>query len=133
MSVKQVIVVRKDLKMRRGKEIAQGSHGSGHWSNTELLAAFRENRPPVLTPWQEEWLGDGRWAKTVLQTESEEELLAVYEAAKAAGLDAQLITDSGTTEFHGVPTNTCVSIGPDLKIKIDEITGPQGKFPLKLY
>ncbi|MGZ3423232.1 MAG: peptidyl-tRNA hydrolase, partial [Polyangiales bacterium] len=26
--VKQVIVVRRDLKMRRGKEIAQGSHAS---------------------------------------------------------------------------------------------------------
>ena len=26
--IKQVIVIRKDLKMRRGKEIAQGSHAS---------------------------------------------------------------------------------------------------------
>ena len=27
-SIKQVILIRKDLKMRRGKEIAQGSHAS---------------------------------------------------------------------------------------------------------
>jgi len=27
------------------------------------------------------------------------------------------------TEFHGVPTNTCLAIGPDLAEKIDSITG----------
>ena len=28
---KQVIVIRRDLKMRRGKEIAQGAHASMLW------------------------------------------------------------------------------------------------------
>jgi hypothetical protein len=31
-----------------------------------------------------------------------------------AGLEAQLITDAGHTEFYGVATHTCVGIGPDL-------------------
>ncbi len=31
MNTKQVIVIRKDLKMRKGKEISQGSHSSIMW------------------------------------------------------------------------------------------------------
>lgn len=34
-----------------------------------------------------------------------------------------LITDSGKTEFHGEPTDTCLAIGPGEADKIDEITG----------
>lgn len=30
-AIKQVIVVRKDLKLRRGKEIAQGAHAAMAW------------------------------------------------------------------------------------------------------
>jgi len=133
MEVKQVIVVRKDLNMRRGKEIAQGSHAVSHWMMTELLAAVQENRPPRLTPVQLEWASNGRWAKVVLQAESHEQLLAIRDAAQEAGLDVRLITDSGKTEFNGIPTDTCLCIGPDLNEKIDAITGRQGKFPLKTY
>jgi PTH2 family peptidyl-tRNA hydrolase len=33
-----------------------------------------------------------------------------------------LIIDSGLTEFGGVPTKTCVAIGPDIDAKIDVLT-----------
>lgn len=54
---------------------------------------------------------------------SEAELLAIRDKAIEAGLEVHLITDSGKTEFHGEPTNTCLAIGPDLAEKIDPITG----------
>ena len=73
--------------------------------------------------WMVEVPGEKSFAKIVLQVESEEELVEIYEKAKAAKLEAHLITDSGATEFHGVPTKTCVGIGPDQAEKIDEITG----------
>lgn len=141
MEVKQVIVMRTKYPdgkggykgLRKGKEIAQGSHSSGDWMRTELLAAYREQRPPNLTPEQLEWASNDRWTKVVLQCDSDEVLYDVEKAAKEAGLDVRLITDSGKTEFNGIPTNTCLCIGPDLKNKIDAITGPQGKFPLKVY
>ena len=34
-----------------------------------------------------------------------------------------LITDAGLTEFHGVPTNTCLGIGPYEAEEIDKFTG----------
>ena len=54
---------------------------------------------------------------------SEEELMELQDKALDAGLEVHLITDSGKTEFHGEPTNTCLAIGPDKAEKIDEITG----------
>ncbi|MEM6589590.1 MAG: aminoacyl-tRNA hydrolase [Pseudomonadota bacterium] len=109
--MKQVLLIRKDLKMRRGKEIAQGAHAS--------MKATLENMddPRVKT-----WLS-GAFAKIALAVESEEELLDLYEKAKAKKLVAALITDSGKTEFNGVPTNTVVAIGPDAPEVIDAITG----------
>jgi PTH2 family peptidyl-tRNA hydrolase len=124
--IKQVIVIRKDLKMRRGKEIAQGAHASMAWLSRRMRVADGTGTV-ALTETEAGWL-TGRFAKVCLQVESEAELLDVHARAVAAGLESQLITDAGTTEFHGVPTNTCVGIGPDLAEKIDAVTGS-----LKLY
>src|SRR5690606_15623485 len=136
---KQVIVIRRDLKMRRGKEIAQGSHASMAFMSRmlrELIERKRSGSKPTYNPAIskpiEEWIM-GSFAKVTLQAESEEQLLEVYNAAKEAGLVVHLITDSGKTEFHGEPTHTALAIGPDYADKIDRITGPEGRIPLKLY
>lgn len=116
--VKQVIVMRHDLGMRKGKQIAQGAHASMSFITRRL----QKHITPVWTKPELEWM-EGSFAKVCVRVNSEEELLDVYEKAKAAGLEVHLITDSGKTEFHGVPTNTCLAIGPDLSEKIDPITG----------
>lgn len=127
MAVKQVIVIRKDLNMRRGKEIAQGAHAS----ITFLKVRFTSDNPTyaayVASASIKEWL-NGNQAKITLQVNSEAELLDIYQKAHAAGLEVHLITDAGLTEFDGVPTKTCLAIGPDEAEKIDPITGH-----LKLY
>jgi PTH2 family peptidyl-tRNA hydrolase len=132
MSVKQVIVIRKDLKMRRGKEIAQGSHASNAWLVSRM--EFKEKTQgsfvyyePSFSKEEFAWL-EGSFTKVCLQVNSEEELLSVYDKAKNAGLTVHLITDAGATEFNGVPTKTCLAIGPHDAEKIDQITGD-----LKLY
>ena len=114
--IKQVIVIRKDLKMRRGKEIAQGSHAS-----CAFLAECATGKRP-LSEVEAEWLSD-HFTKVCLQVNSEEELLGVHAAAQSAGLRSSLITDAGKTEFGGVPTKTCLAIGPDYATKIDSVTG----------
>jgi PTH2 family peptidyl-tRNA hydrolase len=131
MSHKQIIVIRKDLKMRTGKAVAQGAHASlaailnqGHYIkendriNGEVTAEFRlkvDNR-------MHDWLL-GNFKKVCVYVNSEEELLALYAKAKEAGIITSLITDSGLTEFHGIPTNTCIAVGPDFEDKIDTVTG----------
>lgn len=120
-NIKQVIVIRKDLKMRRGKEIAQGAHASMAFLSHVVRQALSGDTLALSIP-QVEWIM-GLFAKVVVRVDSEEELVAVHEAAKAAGLDSHLIVDAGLTEFNGVPTATACAIGPDEAEKIDAITG----------
>lgn len=109
--MKQVIVLRKDLKMRKGKMIAQGAHAS--------LGATLDNLEDDRVKL---WLSQP-FTKVALSVDSERELLDVYKLARESGLISALITDSGLTEFHGVPTNTCIAIGPDYEDIINKITG----------
>ena len=127
-NIKQVIIIRKDLNMRRGKEISSGSHASNHI----LVDAFFERLDSKQIILTEEWLRSG-YRKITLQCESEDKLKAVHELAKSKGLSSYLVEDLGYTEFHGVPTLTACAIGPDYSDLIDEITGPNGLLPLKLY
>jgi peptidyl-tRNA hydrolase, PTH2 family len=122
--VKQVIVIRRDLRMRRGKEIAQGAHASMAWLRQRIM--------PHLTPAgradqvrfseaERTWL-DVSMRKVTVKVGSEQELLDVYDKALAAGLVVEMITDRGLTEFGGVPTRTCLAVGPDYDDLIDPVT-----------
>jgi peptidyl-tRNA hydrolase, PTH2 family len=114
---KQVIVMRRDLGMRRGKEIAQGSHASMIW------LALRIRQPGyTFTDAERRWL-DGSITKVCVRVDTEEELLAVVQKAREAGVMVYLCVDAGRTEFHGVPTPTCCAVGPDFPERIDPITG----------
>ena len=120
-NTKQVIVMRHDLKMRRGKQIAQGAHAS-----MAFLTRRLQNLPSIsihdFSPNAQAWI-KGAFAKVCVRCNSEEELLAIHDKAIEFGLEVHLITDSGRTEFHGQPTRTCLAIGPDEDSKIDQVTG----------
>jgi PTH2 family peptidyl-tRNA hydrolase len=122
---KQVIVIRRDLKMRRGKEIAQGAHASMAWLRQRIM--------PHLTPAghadqvqisaaERDWL-ELSMRKVTVKVGSEAGLLDVYDKALAAGLVVHMITDRGLTEFGGIPTRTCLAVGPDYDDLIDPVTG----------
>jgi PTH2 family peptidyl-tRNA hydrolase len=115
--IKQVIVVRRDLKMRRGKEAAQVAHAAmAFLSEAIKWAGWRGLREQ-----EKQWM-NGRFTKIVLSAESEEELTEIYSKACAAGFRTKKIIDAGLTEFKE-PTFTCIAIGPDYADKIDQITG----------
>jgi len=120
--IKQVIVMRTDLGMRKGKMIAQGAHAAmkvlldrGSVGDSGLLFV-------ALTDEMEEWL-TGLFTKICLQVGSESELLALLRKAQECHLPCALVEDAGLTEFHGVRTATCIAIGPAEAEAIDAITG----------
>ncbi len=129
---KQVIVMRKDLNMRKGKMVAQGAHASmgvllHMMGEPQEGVRVEQDRPlSVYRLYAEGYVRDwlkGRFTKICVSVNSEQELLDIYRKAQDEGIPCVLITDSGLTEFNGVPTNTCVGIGPWKSEDIDAITG----------
>ena len=119
--IKQVIVVRKDLNMRKGKVGAQCAHAS----NAILLDVLKEIKSfDNLDPFDPLyiWLNSS-FTKIVVGCNSEEELILLWNKARTEGIRTSKIIDNGTTEFGGVPTLTCIAIGPDTDEQIDLITG----------
>ena len=127
MESKQIILVRKDLKMDLGKCLAQVSHASGMWMATKLKKCSSELRIPSLSEEQDSWIS-GSYTKVCLAVNSEEELKELHQKALDAGLESYFIVDEGRTAFNGVATPTCCGIGPADGEKINKITGQ-----LKLY
>lgn len=109
--MKQIIVMRTDLNMRKGKMVAQGAHAS--------LKATLEN---LEDPRVKEWLA-GAFTKICVRVDSGEELRYVLYAALDSGLIAAEIIDNGLTEFGGVKTLTCCAIGPDTPENLEPVTG----------
>lgn len=106
---KQVIVVRSDLKMDKGKMSAQCCHASVE----STLKSGKEN----ICVWK-----DSHMKKVILKVKGLPELLKYKKLAEQAGLKTALITDAGRTVFNK-PTITCLAIGPDEEKKIDAVTG----------
>ena len=131
---KMMIVVRRDLKMRKGKIAAQASHAS---VEAILCALKKEERLNDIfvgefgaelkienkeeTPLSE-WFSYG-CAKICVYVDSEEERFAIDREAKKRGIISAVITDAGMTEFHGVPTVTCLALEPLPSDIANELTG----------
>jgi PTH2 family peptidyl-tRNA hydrolase len=118
-TIKQVIVMRTDTDppMRKGKMVSQGCHSSIAF----LVRNITQSNKLNLSKVEMDWVANGM-TKICVRVDSEEDLHKVHAAAKAAGLESNLIKDHGKTEFKE-PTYTCLAIGPDYSSKIDQITG----------
>ena len=106
--MKQVILVRQDLKLPKGKLAAQAAHAS-------VEATLKSDSETV-----KKWRSEGM-AKIVLKVTNEKELIKYFQTAKDEGIIASLITDAGRTVV-APGTKTCVGIGPDEEEKIDDLT-----------
>lgn len=107
MELKQVIVVRKDLKLSKGKMAGQVAHAS--------VSAAEKSK------WKLDWLR-GLQKKSVLKCSNLNELTEIYEVAKRQGLPTEIIRDAGRTHIPE-GTVTCVGIGPAPEDEIDKVTG----------
>lgn len=111
--LKQVIVVRNDLNMRKGKMVAQGTHAAV----LSVLTGIDSTDSKMV--WK--WLQTGKTTICV-RIDTESDLFDLVRKAKDAGLICELIRDAGLTEFKE-PTYTCCAIGPGAAADIDKITG----------
>ena len=133
---KQMIVMRRDLKMRKGKIAAQAGHAC---VEAVLMALSREGRldqvrvneagtwvyldegdmaPTPLADWF-----DAGVAKVCVYVDSEEELLDLAVRGRELGFVCALVRDAGLTEFHGETTFTCLAFEPLRADQIDPLTG----------
>ena len=119
--LKQVIVMRKDLNMSKGKMVTQGAHASiafltnkmkDNLSNPEALWWVN------LSQAEKEWVY-GTFFKVCVGVDSEKELLDIGYNAVMLGLSVKYIEE--TTGFDK-PTVTCLAIGPDYSSEIDPVT-----------
>jgi PTH2 family peptidyl-tRNA hydrolase len=127
--IKQMIVMRKDLNMRKGKIAAQASHAS---LSAVIKTSLKEGIDFELdensciamrgNSYLANWLKDS-FKKVCVYVNSEEELLDIYNQGLENGFIVSLVRDSGLTEFHNVPTYTCLAFEPLPANLIDKITG----------
>ena len=131
---KMMIVMRRDLKMRKGKIAAQAGHAcidaiimalnkEGRVNDFEITddGIILKDSDKSTTPLSD-WFKYG-CAKICVYVDSEEELMNIADKAKEKGIIAAVITDAGMTEFHGVPTKTCLALEPLPAEVADELTG----------
>ena len=131
---KMMIVMRRDLKMRKGKIAAQAGHAC---IDAVLQALKKEDRMDDLVMSADgmtlnngnkptsplvEWFNSG-CTKVCVYVDSEEALLRIAEKAAEKGIIASVITDWGLTEFHGEHTKTCLALEPLPAEIADELTG----------
>lgn len=113
VSLKQVILLRQDLKLPVGKAAAQAAHAS--------VDAVLKSDTKIINAWRDQGM-----AKIVVKVKDEKELIHYFQQAKEEGLTVSLITDAGRTVV-APGTKTCAAIGPNDEKKIDAVTG---KLPL---
>ena len=131
---KMMIVMRRDLKMRKGKIAAQAGHAcidavlralskEGRINDFEMSeeGLVLKNTGKPNTPLSD-WFAYG-CAKVCVYVDSEKDLLEISEMAKEKGIISSVVTDAGMTEFHGVPTKTCLALEPLPAEIADELTG----------
>ena len=105
---KQVILVRKDLKISKAKLSVQVAHAS-----TESAL---KSKQPIIDKWKK-----SRMKKVVLKVEDEKRLREFKKKFDNLKIVTALITDAGKT-FFKEPATTCLGAGPDEESKIDKIT-----------
>lgn len=104
---KQVIVVRTDIKLSKGKLAAQVAHAA-------VTAADK-------SPLKSDWMCEGQ-KKSVVKCNDLEELISIKERADRKGLATALIEDAGHTQVPS-GTVTCLGVGPAKEKEIDDVTG----------
>lgn len=106
--MKQVIVLRTDLGMSKGKLIAQASHASlGAYKNADSLK-------------RDQWEAEGA-KKIAVKVNGEKQLMELFKQARSMNISAYVVKDAGRTELEP-GTVTALGIGPEEDGTVDKVT-----------
>jgi len=108
---KQVIAVRIDLGMSKGKTAVQVAHGS--------VSAAERARITKQEDWRA-WMREGQ-KKVAVKVSSEEEIMELRRQAITHNLPHAIIRDAGMTELPP-GTLTVIGIGPAKAEAVDKVT-----------
>lgn len=111
MEFKQVIVVRKDLRMGTGKIASQVGHAA-------VLGVEESRKSNKL--WLKNWFEEGQ-PKIVVKVNDLEELLEVLKDAEDLRVPVIVVQDRGLTQIPS-GTLTCICLGPAPSDIIDKVT-----------
>ena len=109
---KQVLVVRMDLKIGRGKIAVQCAHAAIGGAE-EARLRFPE--------WWRDWLSEGQ-RKIALKVPGLDEIMRLHAMSRRKHLPVALVTDMGLTQV-APGTVTCLGIGPAPARLLDPLTG----------
>ena len=109
---KQVIAVRTDLKMGKGKLAVQVAHAA---------VTSAENARMYKKEWFDAWFADNQ-AKICVKVDDEKDLRVLKGRLDEMGIPNALIQDAGLTQLEP-GTTTCLGIGPLPTQMADRYTG----------
>lgn len=109
--IKQVIIVRKDIKMETGKLSAQVAHAA-------VMGYLETEKKDKKVA--KEWLDTGE-KKIVLKVENEDSLRKFYDAFKYKQIPCALVTDAGLTQLPP-GTVTALGVGPWSSKELNPLT-----------
>ncbi len=109
---KQIIALRNDIEMSKGKLVVQGAHAA------VAAVMITRNKKPFFV---HRWFKEGQ-KKVVIRINTLEELLEIKKKAEEMDIPCALIQDRGLTELEP-GTITALGIGPAPERVIDKITG----------
>ncbi len=108
MPYKQVIVVRTDLKMGKGKIAAQVAHAS--------VGSVQNSRKKDVELWEKEGS-----KKVVLKINDIRKLVRLKKKAEMMSIRYYIVRDAGMTQIKK-GTVTCIGVGPAKEEEIDSLT-----------
>ncbi len=109
---KQVIAVRRDLDMGKGKIAVQVAHAA---------VSASEDARKRSRDWWEAWMNEGQ-CKVAVRVDSVDEILELNRKARELHLPSAIITDRGLTQVEP-GTVTCLGVGPAPSSLVDSLTG----------
>jgi peptidyl-tRNA hydrolase len=120
--LKQVILVRRDLKMKKSHVASLVAKASTEFFLANDESARGDTLSVRLTPEETDWINSGS-IRIVLGVGSETSLRNLTLKAELAGLQCYPVDGKIFDDDEGPVETLCVAIGPDESSKIDEITG----------